>query len=239
MRGRLHTMLEVRDVHAYYGSYHVLKGIFLTIAEGEVVTIIGPNGAGKTTFIKVLMGFLKCDGSIRFMGHELTHEPPWTRVRLGIGLVPEGRRLFPNLTVYENLRMGAFLRDEEEMQKDMQTIFDLFPLLRERLKQRAATLSGGQQQILAIARALMTRPKLLLMDEPSLGLQPSLVDMVFEAITKLKGLGVTTLLVEQNVAKALEVADRGYLMELGRIVMSDKTDKLRTNPIIRHTYLGG
>jgi branched-chain amino acid transport system ATP-binding protein len=232
-------MLEVQDVHAYYGSYHVLKGVSLTVNEGEIATIIGPNGAGKTTLIKVLMGFLKCSGSIKFIDHELATQPPWVRVKMGMSVIPEGRRLFPHLTVHENLRMGAFLRNDAEIEKDMQTVFELFPVLQGRLKQRAGTLSGGEQQMLAIARALMTRPKLVLMDEPSLGLQPTLVDRVFETIKKLEELGVTTLLVEQNVMKALEVADRGYLMELGRIVLQGTTQDLRTHPDIKKTYLGG
>lgn len=230
-------MLQVQDIHAYYGSYHVLKGVSLTVNEGEIVTLVGPNGAGKTTLIKVLMGFLKCSGSIKFIDHELATQPPWVRVKMGISVIPEGRRLFPHLTVYENLRMGAFLRNDVE--KYMQTVFELFPVLQGRLKQRAGTLSGGEQQMLAIARALMTRPKLLLMDEPSLGLQPTLVDRVFETIKKLKEMGVTMLLVEQNVIKALEVADRGYLMELGRIILHDTAQDLQTNPIIKKTYLGG
>lgn len=232
-------MLEVQDVHAYYGSYHVLKGVSLTVNKGEIATIIGPNGAGKTTLIKVLMGFLKCSGSIKFIDHELATQPPWVRVKMGISVIPEGRRLFPHLTVYENLRMGAFLRNDAEIEKDMQTVFELFSVLQGRLKQRAGTLSGGEQQMLAIARALMTRPKLVLMDEPSLGLQPTLVDRVFETIKKLEELGVTILLVEQNVMKALEVADRGYLMELGRIVLQGTAQDLRTHPDIKKTYLGG
>jgi branched-chain amino acid transport system ATP-binding protein len=229
-------MLQVNDLHVYYGSYHILKGITFSMEDGEVFSVIGPNGSGKTTLIKAIMGFVKSKGSIKFKGIELTRLQPWMRIKAGISIVPEGRRLFPYLTVKENLIMGAL--SKRGYQDVLQEVFDLFPILEERQSQLASTLSGGEQQMLAIGRALMSKPKLLLIDEVSLGLMPAMVNKLFDTLKRLNETGVSILCVEQNAKKALEIAHRGCMIELGKIVLYDVAEKLRENPIIKRAYLG-
>lgn len=234
-------MLEVRGVEVSYGQFLALKGISFTVKEGELVTIIGANGAGKSTILRAVMGLIRCrKGDIFFQGEEVTLSPPHHRARLGISLVPEGRRIFPDLTVAENLVMGAYIQGErKEIQTRMEEAFSLFPVLKERQNQVGKTLSGGEQQMLAIARALMSRPRMILMDEVSLGLMPIYVEETFKVIKNLHRQGVTILLVEQNARKALAAADRGYVLETGEIVLSDEAEKLALNPQVKEAYLGG
>jgi branched-chain amino acid transport system ATP-binding protein len=234
-------MLEVRELEVSYGEFLALKGISFTVQEGELVTIIGANGAGKTTILRAMMGLVRCrKGEILFEGQDITHSPPHHRARLGMSLVPEGRRIFPDLTVAENLAMGAYtLRDRSAHQSRAEEAFSLFPVLRERQGQVGKTLSGGEQQMLAIARALMSRPRVILMDEVSLGLMPINVEATFRVIKALHRQGVTILLVEQNARKALATANRGYVLETGEIVLSDVSEKLATNPQVKKAYLGG
>ena len=233
-------MLELRDVEVYYGSIRALKGVSLRVAEGELVTLIGSNGAGKSTLLKTISGLLRPKaGSLAYDGQPLDRLAPHRIVALGISHCPEGRRLFGRLTVAENLRLGAVQRrDRNGTQQDLERVGELFPVLKERSGQPAGTLSGGEQQMLAIGRALMSRPKLLLLDEPSLGLAPLLVEAIFETIQQLKREGTTVLLVEQNARLALEIADRAYVMETGRIMLSGRADELQHNPQVEHTYLG-
>lgn len=234
------AMLEVHNLHTYYGNIHALKGISIEVEEGEIVSLIGANGAGKTTTLRSISGLLKPrQGSIKFNGEELTNYPAHELVAKGIAMVPEGRGVFAKLTVRENLAMGAYHRnDKAGIEADMQRYFDLFPRLLEREKQVAGTLSGGEQQMLATARALMSRPKLILMDEPSMGLAPILVEGIFETIKDINKDGMTVLLVEQNALMALSVASRGYVLQSGEIVLQDKSEALRKNEMVQKAYLG-
>ncbi|HXZ34844.1 MAG TPA: ABC transporter ATP-binding protein [Thermodesulfobacteriota bacterium] len=234
-------MLEVRDIEVAYGEILALKGISFTVKEGELVTIIGANGAGKTTILRAVMGLARCrKGAILFRGKDITQSPPHDRARLGISPVPEGRRVFPDLTVAENLLMGAYALEDRKATSDrMEQAFSLFPILRERQAQVGKTLSGGEQQMLAIARALMAQPRVILMDEVSLGLMPIYVEETFRVIRDLHRNGVTILLVEQNARKALAAADRGYVLETGQIVLSGPSQELSTNPQVKKAYLGG
>ena len=234
------TMLEVQNVHTYYGNIHALKGVSLTVKQGEVVTLIGANGAGKSTTLKTISGLLKPRaGHVQFEGQDLRAWPAHQIMARGIVMVPEGRRVFAALTVLENLEMGAYTRnDKASLAQDLDKIFELFPRLKERRTQLAGTLSGGEQQMLAMGRALMGRPRLLLLDEPSMGLAPVLVDLVFETIHGLHERGTTILLVEQNARMALQVADRGYVLQSGEVVLSDSAARLRANESVQKAYLG-
>ena len=234
-------MLEVQGMEVSYGEFLALRGISFTVQEGELVTIIGANGAGKSTILRAVMGLVKCrKGEIFFKGENITLSPPHHRARLGISLVPEGRRIFPDLTVAENLTMGAYVQeDRKAIPSRMEEAFGLFPVLKERQNQVGKTLSGGEQQMLAIARALMSGPRVILMDEVSLGLMPIYVEETFKVIQNLHRQGVTILLVEQNARKALAAADRGYVLETGEIVLGDEAKKLALNPQVKKAYLGG
>lgn len=234
------AMLQVNDIHSYYGHIHALKGISLTVDKGEIVTLIGANGAGKTTTLKTISGIMHPrHGSITLDGENIEHLPPHEVVMRGIGQSPEGRKIFGALTVMENLEMGAYARnDKRAIAQDMEFVFALFPRLAERKYQLGGTLSGGEQQMLAMGRALMTRPRVLMLDEPSMGLAPVLVELIFETIQKLNQEGTTILLIEQNAAKALQVAHRGYVIETGQIVLSDSAANLRENERVRKSYLG-
>lgn len=234
------TMLELTDVHAYYGKIHALKGISLTVEEGEIVTLIGANGAGKSTTLRSISGLLTSrTGSIIFEGEDLSHYRPHEIVYKQIAMVPEGRGVFSRLTVAENLDMGAYSRnDRDGVKADLELVFTLFPRLKERRNQVSGTLSGGEQQMLATARALMAHPRLLLMDEPSMGLAPVLVESIFETIQLINEEGTTILLVEQNAQMALTVADRGYVMQSGEIVLHDTAANLRDNVMVQKAYLG-
>jgi branched-chain amino acid transport system ATP-binding protein len=233
-------MLDVRNLEVSYGEFLALRGVSFSVQEGELVTIIGANGAGKSTILKSIMGLVKCrKGDIVFQGENITSAPPHQRARSGISLVPEGRKIFGDLTVRENLLMGAYIqKDAKTLQSSMDEALQLFPVLRERSHQVGKTLSGGEQQMLAIGRALMSKPRLILMDEVSLGLMPIYVEETFKVIQKLHRQGVTILLVEQNARKALQAADRGYVLETGEIVMSDTSPRLAADPQIRKAYLG-
>ena len=234
-------MLKVEDIHTFYGNIEALKGVSIEISEGEIITLIGANGAGKSTSLMSICGIIPPrSGEITFMDQPITNMKPDKIVSMGICQVPEGRRIFPYLTVTENLDMGAFLRkDKSEIKKDMEYVFELFPILAERRHQAGGTLSGGEQQMLAISRALMARPQLLLLDEPSLGLAPLIVKRIFEIIKRINTENNTTIfLVEQNANLALQVAHRGYVMENGRIVLSDEAGRLLSNEDIRKAYLG-
>jgi len=234
-------MLELRNITSYYGNIQALKGIDIRVSEGEIITLIGANGAGKTTTLMSICGVVPPrSGEILFMGEPIHDRTPNQIVALGISQVPEGRRIFPYLTVMENLDMGAFLRtDREGIRQDLEYIFELFPILAERRNQAGGTLSGGEQQMLAISRAIMAKPRLLLMDEPSLGLAPLVVKQIFEIISKINKESKTTIfLVEQNANQALKVAHRGYVMETGRVTMSDTAANLLSNEDIRKAYLG-
>ena len=232
-------MLEVRDLHVYYGEIHAVKGISFDVREGEIVTLLGNNGAGKTTTLKTLSGLLAPRrGDVRLDGASLLGAPPHGIVARGITHVPEGRRIFNRLTVVENLEMGAYIRSDGGVAADMERVFGVFPRLKERRTQVAGTLSGGEQQMLAIGRALMATPRLLLLDEPSMGLAPVLVEQIFETIQTINGQGVTVLLVEQNAAMALSIAIRGYVLETGRIALEGPAAELAGNPEVRRAYLG-
>jgi len=234
------AILELTDVHTYYGSIHALKGISLEVREGEIVTLLGANGAGKSTTLRSINGLNRPRrGSIRFRGGEISQIPAHEIVKRGIAQSPEGRRLFPRMSVIENLEMGAFQRnDKAGIREDMERVFELFPRLHERRSQKAGTMSGGEQQMCAIARAMMARPTLLLLDEPSLGLAPIFVERIFEIIRTINEQGTSILLVEQNALMALDAASRGYVMETGRIVLADAAAALKTNEQVRKTYLG-
>lgn len=234
-------MLEVKGIEVSYGEFLALKGINFTVDEGEIVTIIGANGAGKSTILRAIMGLVRCrKGEIFFHGKDITETSTHRRARLGISIVPEGRKIFPELTVGENLLMGAYLIDERKtIQANMDRVFGIFPVLKERYNQMGKTLSGGEQQMLSIARALMSKPRLILMDEISLGLMPIYVEESFKVIENLRHQGVTILLVEQNARKALQTADRGYLLETGEIILSDTSENLARNPQVKKAYLGG
>ena len=235
------SLLELRDVHAYYGNIHALKGVSLTVEPGEIVTLIGANGAGKSTTLKTISGLLKPrQGEIHFDGGRIDGIKPHEVVSLGISQSPEGRRIFPRMSVTENLEMGAFVRPKSpELTADFERVFTLFPRLRERRTQLGGTLSGGEQQMLAIARALMARPRLILLDEPSMGLAPILVEQIFEIVRDINAQGTTVLLVEQNALMALGLAKRGYIMQTGEIVLADNSAALATNPEVMKAYLGG
>jgi len=233
-------ILQLHDIHTYYGSIHALKGISLEVSDGEIVTLLGANGAGKTTTLRSINGLNRPrQGTIRFQGRDITSTAPHEIVKRGIAQSPEGRRLFPRMTVTENLEMGAFQRsDRGGIREDMDRVFQLFPRLHERRSQKAGTMSGGEQQMCAIGRALMARPKLLLLDEPSLGLAPIFVERIFEIVSTINQQGTSILLVEQNALMALDHASRGYVMETGTIVLADSAAALKTNEQVRKTYLG-
>lgn len=234
------ALLEISDIHTYYGHIYALKGISLTVDKGEVVTLIGANGAGKTTTLKTISGLLNPRmGTIKLAGEQINGLPAHVIVSKGIGQAPEGRQIFTRLTVIENLEMGAYARaDAEGIKRDMAHVLELFPRLAERRSQPGGTLSGGEQQMLAIGRALMTRPSVLLLDEPSMGLAPVLVDTIFQIIKELNNEGTTILLVEQNAARALSVANRGYVLETGRIILQGSSQQLADNEQVRKAYLG-
>ncbi|WP_373483548.1 ABC transporter ATP-binding protein [Acetobacterium sp.] len=234
-------MLKVKDLNVHYGKIHAIKGISFEVNEGEIVTLIGANGAGKTTILQTISGLLKpSEGMISFEGENLNKIPAHQIPVMGIAHVPEGRRIFAEMTVFENLQMGAYIRkDKEQIQEDMEKIFLNFPRLKERIKQIAGTLSGGEQQMLAMGRALMTRPKLILLDEPSMGLAPLLVDEIFNMIQTVNDAGTTVLLVEQNANKALHIANRAYVLETGYIKLSGNARELLVNPEVQQAYLGG
>jgi branched-chain amino acid transport system ATP-binding protein len=234
-------LLELRDVHTYYGNIHALKGISLTIEQGEIVTLIGANGAGKSTTLKTISGLLRPrQGEIMFDGERLDGIPAHEVVAKGVSQSPEGRRIFPRMTVRENLEMGAFLRVKgADTNADFDRVYTLFPRLKERNSQNGGTLSGGEQQMLAIGRALMARPKLLLLDEPSMGLAPILVEQIFDIIKDINAGGTTVLLVEQNALMALGIAVRGYILQTGEIVLKDTAERLIVNPEVQKAYLGG
>jgi branched-chain amino acid transport system ATP-binding protein len=233
-------VLELEDVHTFYGTIEALKGISLEVREGEIVTLIGANGAGKSTTLRSINGLTHPQqGTISFHGREITTEDPHTVVKMGIAQAPEGRRLFPRMSVLENLQMGAFQRDDRQgIEEDLDRVYELFPRLAERRNQKAGTLSGGEQQMCAIGRALMARPKLLLLDEPSMGLAPIFVEKIFEIVREINERGTPILLVEQNALMALDVADRGYVLETGRIALTDDASALRENEQVRRAYLG-
>ncbi|HZB23679.1 MAG TPA: ABC transporter ATP-binding protein [Gaiellaceae bacterium] len=234
-------MLELDDVHTFYGSIEALKGISIQVREGEIVTLIGANGAGKSTTLRSINGLNRPRrGRISFKGEEITNRPAHEIVKLGIAQSPEGRRLFPRMSVLENLQMGAFqrARGDKDMQSDLERVYTLFPRLAERKTQHAGTLSGGEQQMVAIGRALMARPKLLMLDEPSMGLAPIFVERIFDIVREINAQGTPILLVEQNALMALDVANRGYVLETGHVALADDAKALRNNEQVRKTYLG-
>jgi len=233
------ALLELKDVHTFYGNIEALKGISIEVNEGEVVTLIGSNGAGKSTTLRSISGLTPpSEGSIRFDGHEIGETPPQDITRLGIAQSPEGRHCFQRMTVKENLELGAYLRRDARVTDDLSRVYDLFPRLQERERQKAGTMSGGEQQMLAIGRALMADPKLLLLDEPSMGIAPILVERIYETIAEIHRQGTTILLVEQSASYALEVSERGYVLETGQVAVSDSSDALQNNPEVQKAYLG-
>jgi branched-chain amino acid transport system ATP-binding protein len=237
--GGADVLLRLSGVNTYYGRIHALQGVDIEVHRGEIVTLLGSNGAGKTTTLKTVSGLLHPRvGTVEFDGGDITHTPAHSLVRAGIGHAPEGRRIFSRLTVYENLQMGGFTRTAAERTEDLERALTLFPRLRERLTQRGGSLSGGEQQMLAIGRALMSRPRLLLLDEPSLGLAPILVQQIFELIREINKQGTTILLVEQNALQALAVAHRGYVLQTGKVILSDTASGLAANEDVRKAYLG-
>ena len=234
------VILDVRDVETYYGAIQALKGISLDVREGEIVTLIGANGAGKSTTLRSINGLNNPRvGTIHFQGRDITNAPAHEIVKMGISQSPEGRKLFPRMSVLENLQMGAFQRsDRANLREDLDRVYSLFPRLAERKSQRAGTLSGGEQQMVAIGRALMARPKLLMLDEPSMGLAPILVEKIFEIVVEINQQGTPILLVEQNALMALDIAKRGYVLETGKVALADDAKALRQNEQVRKTYLG-
>jgi branched-chain amino acid transport system ATP-binding protein len=234
------ALLELQDVHSYYGNIHALKGISLTVDKGEIVTLIGSNGAGKSTTLRTISGIIQPrQGEVRLEGQRIDHVPAHKVVERGVLQSPEGRRIFPRLTVRENLEMGAFTRDDRSgIDADLERVFSLFPRLRERTSQKGGTLSGGEQQMLAIGRALMGRPRVLLLDEPSMGLAPVLVEQIFDIIKEINSQGTTILLVEQNALMALGIAHRGYVLQTGKIVLADTAQRLGENEMVQKAYLG-
>jgi branched-chain amino acid transport system ATP-binding protein len=234
------SMLEIKQIDVFYGAIQALRGVSLTVDEGEVVAIIGSNGAGKSTLLRTVSGILRPrNGTVEFKGQDIVACPPHEIVKLGISQSPEGRKIFTNMSVLENLQLGAFIRKDAEVGKDLEDVLNRFPRLRERLKQNAGTLSGGEQQMLAIGRALMSRPRLLLLDEPSLGLAPNLVTEIFNIVLDLNKEGRTILIVEQNANRALEVANRAYVLETGSIVLTGTGEELLHDPKVKEAYLGG
>jgi branched-chain amino acid transport system ATP-binding protein len=234
------VVLELRDIHTYYGSIHALKGVSLEVRDGEIVTLIGANGAGKSTTLRSIHGLNHPRrGTIRFQGKDITNSSPHDIVSMGIAQSPEGRRLFPRMSVLENLEMGAFQRTDRSLfAEDLDRVYTLFPRLAERKSQKAGTLSGGEQQMVAMGRALMARPKLLMLDEPSMGLAPIFVERIFDIVREINNQGIPILLVEQNALMALDVASRGYVLETGRIALADDAKALRENEQVRKSYLG-
>ncbi len=233
------ALLEVRDIHVFYGNIEAIKGVSLDIREGEIVTLIGANGAGKTTTLNAISGLLRPrSGAINYEGHALADVPAYEVVTRGLSQAPEGRKIFPRMSVRENLEMGAFSRPRQDLKADFERVFDLFPVLRERESQSGGTLSGGEQQMLAMGRALMAGPKLLMLDEPSMGLAPMLVERIFDIIREINAQGTTILLVEQNAHVALEISNRGYVLETGRVTLTDDASALLRNPHVREAYLG-
>jgi branched-chain amino acid transport system ATP-binding protein len=234
------TVLEIENLHVFYGGIHALKGIHLTVEKGRIIALIGANGAGKSTTLRAVSGLVKPQqGFIRFLGQDIAGRASHQVVEMGVVMVPEGRRIFPNLTVMENLLLGGYIRrNRQELREDLEWVFTLFPRLRERTWQKGGTLSGGEQQMLAVARALMSRPRLLMMDEPSLGLAPLLVKEIFEIITTLNAQGVTILLIEQNAKAALEIAHYAYVLETGRITLEGEGKALLLDERVRKAYLG-
>ena len=233
------AMLEVEDIHTFYGNIEALKGISITVEEGEIVTLIGSNGAGKSTTLRSISGLSPPrQGSIRFEGRQIGETPPQEIVKLGISQSPEGRRCFARMTVRENLELGAYLRRDANVDDDLGRVFALFPRLEERQRQKAGTMSGGEQQMLAIGRALMSNPKLLLLDEPAMGLAPVLVERIYETVVEINRQGTTILLVEQNASYALEVSSRGYVLETGVVSVASDSASLRENPDVQKAYLG-
>ncbi len=233
-------MLELKEVHTYYGNIHALKGVSMTVAEGEIVTMIGSNGAGKSTTLRTIQGILRPKkGTILLEGEALEKLPPHKIVERGISQSPEGRLIFPRMTVKENLEMGAYSRkDKAGIAQDFEWVFKLFPRLKERINQKGGTLSGGEQQMLAIGRAMMVHPRIMLLDEPSMGLSPILVEQIFETIVELNKQGTTILLVEQNARMALSIANRGYVLQTGEIILHDTSAKLKEDPMVQKSYLG-
>ena len=233
-------MLRLNDVDTYYGPSQVLKKVTFEVNKGEIVCLLGANAAGKTTTMKTIFGLVHPrQGTVEFEGQSIEHKLPGDIVRLGMALVPEARRIFPRMTVLENLEMGAFIRsDRSEIQQDLDHVCQIFPRIKERLKQLAGTMSGGEQQMLAMGRALMSRPRMICMDEPSMGLSPILVETVFNTVKSIRDEGVTIFLVEQNASMALSLADRGYVLQTGKIVLSDTASNLLTNDLVRQAYLG-
>ncbi len=233
------ALLEVNNIHTYYGNIHALKGISFDVEMGEIIALIGSNGAGKTTILRTISGLMDPrEGTVVFDGEDISTMRADMLVPKGIAMVPEGRGVFAKLTVEENLEMGAYIRRDKEVKKDFEYMYDLFPRLGERKRQYAGTMSGGEQQMLAIARALMSKPRLILLDEPSMGLAPVLVDGVFDTIQRIQKEGMTVLLVEQNAHMALQIADRGYVLQSGEVVMSDTAAKLQKDETVQKTYLG-
>lgn len=233
------ALLEVKDIHTYYGNIHALKGVSFEVDSGEIIALIGSNGAGKTTTLRTISGLMQPrEGSVSYDGEDISSTRADLLVSKGISMVPEGRGVFAKLTVEENLDMGAYIRRDGEIKEDLKNAYSLFPRLEERKKQFAGTLSGGEQQMLAIARALMSKPRLLLLDEPSMGLAPVLVDGVFDTIQRIASEGVTILLVEQNAHMALQIADRGYVLQSGEVAISDTAANLQQNETVQKTYLG-
>jgi branched-chain amino acid transport system ATP-binding protein len=233
------ALLEVSDVHVHYGAIEALKGVSITVEEGEVVTLIGSNGAGKSTTLRSISGLTPASsGTITFAGEDITRVPAHEVVGFGIALAPEGRHCFPRMTVRENLDLGAHLRRGPEVMEDLDRVYDLFPRLQERESQKAGTMSGGEQQMLAIGRALMARPRLLMLDEPSMGISPILTQRIYGTIGEINRSGVAILLVEQNANYALEIAKRGYVLETGRVVLANASSKLRDDPEVQRAYLG-
>ena len=233
------ALLEVEDIHTFYGAIEALRGISLKVEEGEVVTMIGSNGAGKSTTLRSITSLTPArSGKISFAGEDITRVPAHEIVSRGIALSPEGRHCFPRMTVRENLELGAFRRQGDGVTEDLERVFGLFPRLQERERQKAGTMSGGEQQMLAIGRALMARPKLLMLDEPSMGIAPILVQRIYETIAEINRQGVAILLVEQNANYALDIAKRGYVLETGQVVLANDSDKLREDPAVQRAYLG-
>lgn len=232
------VLLSIQDLHVYYGAIHALKGISFEVFEGEIFSLIGSNGAGKTTTLRAISGLVPSTGKMILEGQSLQEIPPYKRVLHGLAQSPEGRGVFPHMTVLENLLMGAYTRKDKNVEKDLQNCYELFPRLKERLHQTAGTMSGGEQQMLSICRALMCKPKILLLDEPSLGLAPKIVAQIFEIVKKLNSEGMTVLLVEQNANQALKISHRAYVLETGRVTLSGTGKELLSNDEVRKSYLG-